>query len=317
MFSDCKFTLSFLNDYIDIGCLKGLKSEQIEDMSERFVSMWDNERDSDIVKKIHLTEDTNLFVIAMIEHQSTVDYTTVMKILRYMVMIWTDYEKEMDAKYAGISKTKDFKYPPILPIVYYEDDGTWTATTQLSDRIALADYFREYVPDYRYEVVRLHDYTNEEIVSKKNELSLFMLINKLKNASEFKELKNISPEYLKDLQENAPQHLLELLTIAISAFMHRLNIPKDEIADFTDSLVERRFSMLFDSFNAYDVQAVRREARCEAKAESLLLVLAKKGELSEHLKELVSSQTDAAVMDEWFHLALDSASVQEFEERIR
>ena len=83
--------------------------------------------------------------------------------------------------------------------------------------------------------------------------------------------------------------------------------------------------MLFDSFNAYDVQAVRREARkegreeasCETKAECLLLVLAKKGELSEHLKELVSSQTDAAVMDKWFHLALDSASVQEFEERIR
>ncbi|MGN0266402.1 MAG: hypothetical protein ACI4D7_01865 [Lachnospiraceae bacterium] len=151
-----------------------------------------------------------------------------------------------------------------------------------------------------------------------------MLINKLKNASEFKELTSISPEYLKDLQENAPQHLLELLTIAISAFMHRLNIPKDEIADFTDSLVERRFSMLFDSFNAYDVQAVRREAREEAREEArlelrkedLLLVLAEKGELSEALKELISSQTDVAVMDEWFRLALKTASVQEFEEKI-
>ena len=83
--------------------------------------------------------------------------------------------------------------------------------------------------------------------------------------------------------------------------------------------------MLFDSFNTYDVQAVRREAReegreegsCETKAECLLLVLAKKGELSVKLKELISSQRDVAVMDEWFHLALDSASVQEFEEKIR
>ena len=112
----------FLDGYIPIECLKGLKPEQIEDMSERFVTMWDNERESDVVKKIHLEEDLELFLITIIEHQSRVDFTMAMKLLRYMVMIWTDYEKEMEKKQAGITKTKDFKYPPILPIVYFGEE---------------------------------------------------------------------------------------------------------------------------------------------------------------------------------------------------
>lgn len=34
----------------------------------------------------------------------------------------------MERKKKGISRTKDFRYPPILPIVYYEGAGTWTAS---------------------------------------------------------------------------------------------------------------------------------------------------------------------------------------------
>lgn len=37
-----------------------------------------------------------------------------------MKFIWEDYEKEMEQKQEGISKRKNFKYPPILPIVFYD-----------------------------------------------------------------------------------------------------------------------------------------------------------------------------------------------------
>lgn len=54
-----------------------------------------------------------------------------MQLLRYMVYIWEDYEKEMERQKRGISKTKGFKYPPILPIVYYEGTGKWTVARNL------------------------------------------------------------------------------------------------------------------------------------------------------------------------------------------
>ena len=55
VFKNAEMCAQFLEDYIPIPCLKGLKPEQIEDMSARFTTMWDNERDSDVVKRIHLS----------------------------------------------------------------------------------------------------------------------------------------------------------------------------------------------------------------------------------------------------------------------
>ena len=43
------------------------------------------------------------------------------------------------------SHHKDFKYPPILPIVYFEGTGDWTAVMNLKDRIYLSHIFDKYI----------------------------------------------------------------------------------------------------------------------------------------------------------------------------
>lgn len=316
IFGNADMCAQFLNDYIDIDCLKGLKPEQIEDITSRFVSMWDNERDSDIVKRIHLNAETNLYVITIIEHQSRVDYTMAMKILRYMVMIWTEYEREQDELYSDISKTKDFKYPPILPIVYFEGTGAWSAAKHLSERIALAEVFGEYLPDFRYEVIRIHDYTNDEIISKGNEFSLVMLVNKLKDSEDIRNLKQLPKDYLENLQNKSSDYLLELIATIVSAFMHRLQIEQQEIADLTDMIRERRFSMLFDSFEAYSVPEIREKSTILAKVEDMLFVLSEKGNVSDALKEKILSQNNIGLLNEWFKIAVKSSSIEEFENQI-
>lgn len=317
IFGNADMCAQFLNDYIDIDCLKGLKPEQIEDMTSRFVSMWDNERDSDVVKRIHLNSENKLYVIAIIEHQSKIDYTMAMKILRYMVMIWTEYEREQDELYSGISKTKDFKYPPILPIVYYEGRDTWTAAKQLSERVALADVFKDFLPDYRYEVIRIHDYTNDEIISKGNEFSLFMLVNKLKDSEDIRNLKNLPKDYLENLQNYSSDYLLELIATVVAAFMHKLQVNQMEIADVSDMIRERRFSMLFDSFDAYSVPEIQKETRVETKVEDLMFVLSEKGNISDALKEKILSQNDIELLNDWFRIAVRCSSLKEFEDQIK
>ena len=283
VFGDSTMCAQFLDGYIPIECLKGLKPEQIEDMSERFVSMWDSERDSDVVKKIHLSEDSDVYLIAIIEHQSKVDYTTPMKLLRYMLMIWTDYEKEMEKQKSGITKVKDFQYPPILPLIYFEGTGKWTAATNLMERIALSDIFKDYIPDFRYEVVRVHDYTDDEIISKGNELSVIMLINKLKNSEDIKKLQNL---------------------------------PKEEIADFTDRILERRVPMFFESFEAYDVQETRRVSREEGKIEDIFDLLSDLGEIPETLKKRIREVKDLEMLRVWHKKAANAESIEQFCEQI-
>ena len=108
-----------VRNYMDMPILKSIRAEDIEDVSERYLPMFTEERNSDTVKRVKISEKDTLYFISFIEHKTNVDYNICMQLLRYMVYIWEDYEKEAEKQHKGITKTKDFKYPPILPIVYY------------------------------------------------------------------------------------------------------------------------------------------------------------------------------------------------------
>lgn len=275
IFDDPILCAEFLRGYVEIDLLKNVQPENIEDISERFLPMWQEGRDSDSVKKIHLPEN-DLFLIAIVEHQSNICYDMAFKMLRYMVLVLTDYETEQEKLHAGITKTKDFKYPPILPIVYYEGTSRWTAVRNFHERMHLSDVLGKYIPNFEYLVVPLTSYTNQQLIEKNDELSLLMLINKLRNSSDFAELQDIPPEYFENLSENTPEYLLRVISKIITVFLSRLNVPKAEIGDFTEKIERREFTMLFDSFEAYDVQETRRISRAEGAKFQLVKQICKK-----------------------------------------
>ena len=49
--------------------------------------------------------------------------------------------------------------------------------------------------------------------------------------------------------------------------LHKLNIPDEEVYEVTDQTTRRKFSMMFDNFQAYDVQETRRVSREEGRLE--------------------------------------------------
>lgn len=270
IFGDPIFCAQFLRGYTDIPILKNVQPEDIEDVSERYVHMFTEERDSDVVKKVKIeNSDMPFYLISLIEHKSSVEYNVVMQILRYMVYIWEDYEKECEKKQEGISKKKEFKYPPVLPIVFYNGSKNWTASLQLGERIYLSDILGEYIPDYHCMLIPIQKYSNANIIEKKDELSLLMLINKLGKAADFKELeKEISPEYLRDITANTPEYLLNIMVEVIRGLLSKLNLPREEVDVFVEQVKERRMGDFFSNFKGYDVPATRREAKKEGREEA-------------------------------------------------
>lgn len=141
----------------------------------------------------------------------------------------------MEAKQKGISKTKDFKYPPILPIVYYEGKEAWTAQMELKDRIVGSDIFSVYVPNYRYHLIRADDYSKEELIAKEDELSFVMLIHQLHSVEDFGKLQ-IPEDFLSKISQSAPEDVLEVLSKVITVLLREINMPEDEVLDFTDKI---------------------------------------------------------------------------------
>lgn len=82
---------------MNIPLLKNVQAEDIEDVTERYVHMFTEERNSDIVKRVQIKNKettTPFYLISLIEHKNNVDYNVVMQIFRYMAFIWEDYERE-------------------------------------------------------------------------------------------------------------------------------------------------------------------------------------------------------------------------------
>ena len=73
------------------------------------------------------------------------------------------------------------------------------------------DVLGDFIPDFRYLVVPLSKYTNQELVDKGDELSLIMLIDKLRNAADFQKLKDIQAEYFESISKNSPESVLKLI----------------------------------------------------------------------------------------------------------
>ena len=213
IFSDPILCAQFLRGYVDIPLLKDVQPEDIEDVTGRYLHMFTEERNSDSVSRVRIkTNETPFFIVSLIEHKSNVDYNVVMQVFRYMAFIWEDYEKEMEKQHKGISKTKDFKYPPVLPIVFYDGAENWIASSRLHDRILFSDVFSQYIPDYQCMLIKLLDYTNAELMEKKDELSVIMMVDRLRNAADYTKLvQEVSSNYLHEVTAKSPEYLLEIM----------------------------------------------------------------------------------------------------------
>ena len=282
IFDNHTLCAQFLRGYTDVELLKNVQPEDIEDITERFLWLWQEGRDSDSVKKIHLNGNPGmdtLYLIALIEHQSRVDHDMSFRILRYIVQILTDYAEEQEKRKKGITKNIEFCYPPLLPIVFYDGPGNWTAETNFKDRVRLSGILGKFIPDFR-------------------------------------QLKEIPEEYFENISRNSPESVLKLIGKIIAVLLLRLNVPKDEVAQFTDQIERRNFTMLFENFEAYDVQETRRiskaEGKAEGRAESIIDLLEDIGMVPENLKKRILQERNLDTLRKWNKVAAKAESNEAF-----
>ena len=162
IFKNDRLTSQFLRNYTNISLFANVQPEDSEDVSRKYRAFLGVESESDTIKKVYIrktdgTLEREVYVISLIEHKSDIDYDVAMQLLRYMTAIWQEYKKSQDKKVKESSKRKSFRYPLIIPIVYYEGAKRWTADLHLKDRIEFAEQMEKYIPDFTYQVVSVNE----------------------------------------------------------------------------------------------------------------------------------------------------------------
>ena len=262
IFEDNNLCCQFLNDYVDLPHFRDVRPEDIEDVSEEFVPLFSNEREADRIKEIKIRGENNItsfFLISLIEHKSNVEYNIHMQIFRYMVYIWERYEKQMERENPGCTRRKGFAYPPIIPIVYYEGKGSWTAPKEFKDKIMFGETFKEFLPNFSYYMVPIHDYSNETLINHGDEISLVMLINKLQSIDDMEQFSSLPAHKLEEILKNTPDYLLDIIVNVLRAFLRKVNVPEDEMETIVSKVKEKKMGELFANMDKMDIQAERRK----------------------------------------------------------
>ena len=245
---------------MDLPYLKDVKPEDIEDVSAQFVTLFAQERNSDRVKRVHISgTDTPFFLVSLIEHKTAPDYNVCMQIFRYMVYIWESYEKEAEKIQKGMAKQQDFRYPPILPIIYYEGAKEWCVPPDFKSRIYKGEDFGKLIPDFEYYLVPLRDYSNETLMEKRDEISLVMLINKMQKAEDIETFRKLPGEEIDAVLQESPDYLVNVIADVLKTFLLKINVPISETEKLTGKVREKKMAELFADMEKMDIQAERKK----------------------------------------------------------
>ncbi len=303
VFSNHTLCAQFLRDYTDITLLKDVRPEDIIDDTQKYHAYLGIDFEGDTVKRISIKgQKVPVFVISLIEHKSDVDYNVAMQLLKYMVHIWDSYAKEQRDNKTGNPRNKSFKYTPIIPIVYYEGAKEWTADLNLIDRIYMSEIFKDYLPTFNYKVVETHAYSNDELIAYNDEMSVFMMLNKIQTAEDFSEFTHVNEEKLSKLVKNASEDIMQIFLDVVWNLCMKLNVPPEEAEKCLENVRDGEMGKWFENMEKMDIQAERRntaEAR-KALAESEIRLKEKERELEEKNQELKKAKEEIERLKEMY-----------------
>lgn len=98
----------------------------------------------------------------------------------------------------------------------------------LSDRILCKELLGKYLPHFQYQMIRLYDYSNEELLNKGDEISLAMLINKITNSEDIEAFSNLPDEQMNEILKDTPEYLLNIMEKLARALFYSLHMPEDK-----------------------------------------------------------------------------------------
>ncbi|PKO21085.1 MAG: transposase [Chloroflexi bacterium HGW-Chloroflexi-1] len=179
----------FLSNYLSPGMTTLFDLATMELSPGSFVDAQLRAHLSDLLYKVKLRDGRDAYVYMLFEHKSYPEPQIAFRMLKYMVRIW---ERAVGEKAALVS---------IVPIVVYHGVRRWRVGRNFQALLKTPTELAPYVPEYRYWLYDLSQYTDDEI---KGEVLLRTALLALKYI------------YSKDLPEKTPGILALLRELARS-----------------------------------------------------------------------------------------------------
>lgn len=137
-----------------------LDFERLERIDKSFISKKYRKVEADLVFKIPFKESEQIvYLYILLEAQSTVPRFMALRMAHYISSFWMDFVH---------SHPKAILLPPIFPVVLYNGDEKWTASTKLADLIDPYPDFGNYRLGLEYFKIAENEYDREWLLKQNN-----------------------------------------------------------------------------------------------------------------------------------------------------
>lgn len=244
-----------------------------------FLDEFFQEQRSDLLIKLPYGKNENCIVHILFEHQRAHDSTMPFRLLKYMVAIWTDIEKERktlwkeqkENELPPTQRVNIYPLPSIFPVVLYNGLDTWTTPTSLakSGLFDIPPGMKPYFPEFQYELSDLCHMKEVDFAQYKEHKHCYHILKFQSQAHSGKILQAIQSmiEYLVWAEKDNPQVGRILFILALYIEEKDINTQKQIVETLRNELTKGdTMPIILEKFK----QEWKNEGRLEGQQEGRL-----------------------------------------------
>ena len=219
---------SFFRCYFPDKIVRKIDLASLDLRNKSYVDEKLRDRHSDIVYRTKI-KNSDAFLYVLFEHQSAPDRLFIFRLLCYMINLWKEYIDQ---------NPKTQSLPVVLPAVLYHGEKEWNSPDRLWKLFDGGDDFREYIPEFSFNLYNLADYEDESLFLG-DSMALGVVLYLMKHIFD----RDFGPvfirvvEYLKKVGDKKTQ--LEFLEFALRYTYHARNEDKPVVKQYIEQGIER------------------------------------------------------------------------------
>ena len=300
LFSFPEMVRDLLAGFVPAEWIEALDLSTLERWPGSHVSDDLRQRHQDRVWRVRL-RDRWLYVLVLLEFQSTVDRTMAVRILAYTALLYQD-----------LLRASSGPLPPVFPIVLYHGSERWTAAEEVAGLAASpGEFLASYQPSQRYFLLDVGGYTGA-LPEGRNLVAALIRLQRSRSQEDVESVLGALGEWLSEPGT-------EGLRQALGEWMRRVYVP-EWCTEAASPVAESRWeegTMLRERVKEWTVQWMeegRAEGRVEGGAEIVRRLAARKfgagtaARLAERMAEIAQPDRLAEIGD-WILECEDGAEL--------
>ena len=267
LFSNKEAFISLLKDCLKADWFGDLDTDSLKKSETTFILQDFRKKEADVVYEATINNGSQRVIFyLLLELQSSVDYRMPYRLMLYTTEVLRHYYNNSNPK---ARTRKGFKFPVVVPMVFFSGKRRWTASTNLREMFDGYKRFGGSLLNFEYALIDAKGYDKDSVKDFRSRLlKIMMMFEKSKNVSELIE---VIRSYKSDI-EQLDEEEYRILNVAIGILSNLFGVDINEIAIDTTLPREARVSGMLANLIDYEkkrIQMVKKESRAEGKAEGI------------------------------------------------